>query len=37
MSVGPRRVSLLLMSIGVTAAGLLVIAGVLALMWVLAG
>ena len=37
MSAGPRRGSLLLMSIGVTVAGLLVIAGVLALMWVLAG
>ncbi len=37
MSTGPRRVSLLLMSIGVTLAGLLVIAGVLALMWALTG
>jgi hypothetical protein len=31
----PGRASLLLMSIGVTLAGLLVIGGVLALMWAL--
>jgi hypothetical protein len=35
VSVEPRRSSLLLMSIGVTLAGLLVIGGVLALMWAL--
>lgn len=35
MSVGPRRGSLLLMSIGVTLAGLLVIGGVLAMVWAL--
>ena len=35
MSAQPGRGSLLLMSIGVTLAGLLVIAGVLALVWAL--
>jgi hypothetical protein len=37
MSSGPSRVSLLLMSVGVTLAALLVIGGVLALMWALTG
>jgi hypothetical protein len=37
MSSGPRRGALLVMSVGVTLAGLLVIGGVLALMWALAG
>lgn len=35
MSVGPRRGSVLLMSIGVTLVGLLVIGGVLAMVWAL--
>ena len=35
MSRGPGRESVLLTSVGVTLAALLVIAGVLALMWVL--
>jgi hypothetical protein len=35
VSAGPRRGSLLLMSIGVTLAGLLVIGGVLAMVWAL--
>jgi hypothetical protein len=37
MSAEGRGGSVLLMSIGVTLAGLLVIAGVLAFVWVLAG
>jgi hypothetical protein len=37
MSSGPQRGSLLLLSVGVTVAALLVIGGVLALMWALAG
>jgi hypothetical protein len=35
MSAGPRRGSVLLLSVGVTLAGLLVVAGVLAFVWVL--
>jgi hypothetical protein len=37
VSAGPSRSSLVLMSIGVTLAGLLVIGGVLAFVWALAG
>lgn len=37
MSDLPRGASVLLLSVGVTLAGLLVIAGVLAVVWVLAG
>lgn len=37
MSAQPRGGSVLLMSVGVTLAALLVVAGVLAFVWVLAG